>query len=390
MNARGVCVVLGAVLCAGLVYGITAQQPVPSGRIPLDARRLLGTPQSFRNLTLIPVYAPGVKATNAFMTLDEGLKAKVVKVREAKGGGEVNRLYIKNMGQKPLYIMAGEVVVGGQQDRSFAEDSVIPPNEKEVPVTAFCVEHGRWSGSRDFGDTAKSVASLEVRASVQKGSFESAAARLPASSAVPVNPAENSIARGQAQSRAGRNGHAAVGRAQQEVWDRVAAKNRRFKAENATGTYRTLLNAESGEAKRTINPYLKALEHSLDKDPSLVGILVAINGKVVSADIFGDPGLFRRLWPKLLRAYAADAAEHASTMGTKPPVTVTAQMGKAFVAAATDTRAKAVIHSKGSATLRLDSRSALLYQFKPEAKGAEGMAGVGGADGGLHTNIIRK
>src|SRR5262245_10485419 len=154
MKVRHLAIVLGTVLAAGALIGISAQQRARTARIPLDKNRFLGTPKTFQNLTLIPVYAPGAKATNAFMTLDEGLKAKVVKVREAKDGGTVNVLYITNTGGKPLYIMAGEVVLGGQQDRSLGTDTIIPPNEKEVPVTAFCVEHGRWSGKVEFEQSA--------------------------------------------------------------------------------------------------------------------------------------------------------------------------------------------------------------------------------------------
>jgi hypothetical protein len=126
MNARSIGLGLGVTLIVGLIIGCTAQQESAVKRQPptvnqlqpasertaLDADRTLGTPKTFQNLTLIPVYAPGAKATNAFLTLDEGLKAKLVKVREVEGGGEVNKLTITNRSQKPLYIMAGEVVLG--------------------------------------------------------------------------------------------------------------------------------------------------------------------------------------------------------------------------------------------------------------------------------------
>lgn len=107
MKGRHLVVVLGTVLVAGVLFGISAQQKARDVRLPLDKHRVLGTPKTFQNLTLIPVYAPGAKATNTFMTLDEGLKAKVVKVREGQGGGSVNTLYITNLGKKTALYYGG-------------------------------------------------------------------------------------------------------------------------------------------------------------------------------------------------------------------------------------------------------------------------------------------
>src|SRR6202022_3540843 len=101
--------------------------------------------------------------TDAYTTLDEGLKAKTVTVKESKEGGEVNTLFVTNRGAKPLYLMGGEVVLGGQQDRCLARDTLIPPGKKGIPVTVFCVEHGRWTGRQEFGESARSVAGNEIR-----------------------------------------------------------------------------------------------------------------------------------------------------------------------------------------------------------------------------------
>src|SRR5436189_2963026 len=93
------------ILSAGLLLAARAQHS-PVARTPLDAHRSLGAPRSFRNLTLIPVYDSAARSTGDYVTLDEGLKAKWVFVKEAQGGGSVNTLYITNTGPKPVYIMA--------------------------------------------------------------------------------------------------------------------------------------------------------------------------------------------------------------------------------------------------------------------------------------------
>ncbi len=140
-------------------------------RTNLDAQRTFGTPHIYRNLTVVPVYDTSVTATDTYITLDEGLKAKTVQVQESKDGGSVNTLYITNRDKKPLYVMAGEVVLGGQQDRTIGKDIIISAGKIRVPIAVFCVEHGRWTGRADFESSAQSVASADIRLDAQNGNF---------------------------------------------------------------------------------------------------------------------------------------------------------------------------------------------------------------------------
>ena len=60
------------------------------------------------------------------------------------------------------------------------------------------------------------------------------------------------------------------------------------------------------EAQRAIDPSRVA---------GVLGVAVFVNARFVGVDAFRDPGLFAREWPKLLRAYAVEAARET-------PVTV--------------------------------------------------------------------
>ena len=57
----------------------------------------------------------------------------------------VNELSLINKSGKKLLLLAGEVIVGGKQDRIVQDDVVIPPVSVPVSLSVFCVEHGRWS-----------------------------------------------------------------------------------------------------------------------------------------------------------------------------------------------------------------------------------------------------
>jgi hypothetical protein len=43
-----------------------------------------------------------------------------------------------------IFIQSGDLVKGGKQDRLLAFDVVVPPKSGKMPITAFCVEAGRW------------------------------------------------------------------------------------------------------------------------------------------------------------------------------------------------------------------------------------------------------
>ena len=43
------------------------------------------------------------------------------------------------------------------------------------------------------------------------------------------------------------------------------------------------------------------------RDQNAVGVVVAVNGEIVWADIFASTNLLEKYWPKLVRSYAAEA-----------------------------------------------------------------------------------
>jgi hypothetical protein len=72
-------------------------------------------------------------ATDA-LTLDEAMRAGLVTVREMPGG-VVNTLLVSNRGDRPVYAMAGELLIGGKQDRIIGQSLVLPPRASDVAVS---------------------------------------------------------------------------------------------------------------------------------------------------------------------------------------------------------------------------------------------------------------
>ena len=67
---------------------------------------------------------------------------------------QVNELLVVNRSEKPLYLMPGEVIIGGDQDRTIGQELVIAADGKPIAIDVFCVEHGRWGGRDEEAEYA--------------------------------------------------------------------------------------------------------------------------------------------------------------------------------------------------------------------------------------------
>jgi ARG/rhodanese/phosphatase superfamily protein len=67
------------------------------------------------------------------------------------------------------------------------------------------------------------------------------------------------------------------------------------------------LAVENNKVRETAEAYVSALTSIANRSDDVIGYVFAINGKVNSADIYGSNVLFKKLWPKLLKANAIEA-----------------------------------------------------------------------------------
>ncbi len=150
-------------LHADVTQPSAATQDALSGT-PLGADHLLGDAIALGNLSVFPVYAKSPVDLGEFTTLERAISANEAEVRELGsdgaqahagdplGAAQVNTLVVQNKGKRSILVLAGTVVKGGKQDRQIAEDFVVEAG-KTVDVAAFCVEQGRWNGTRDGKST---------------------------------------------------------------------------------------------------------------------------------------------------------------------------------------------------------------------------------------------
>lgn len=181
------------------------------------------------------------------------------------------------MSDDEVFVQAGDIVKGGQQDRTLQQDMLVPPKSGKLPLASFCVEHGRWAARGGESDKAFSRS--------------------------PYNLYNNDLKLACRKASSQRMVWAEVAKAQMQLKD--VLKSEVKDGRSATSLQLTL---ENEKLKQSIAAGLKALEKALDpKTADAIGYAVVINGKVVGADVYANADLFRRLWPKLLQASVMEA-----------------------------------------------------------------------------------
>jgi hypothetical protein len=221
--------------------------------------------------------------------------------------GEVNELKVENTGNEDVFIQAGDIVKGGKQDRVLTLSFVLPPKSGEVGLAAFCVEQGRWS-ARGIEDV-KAFASAREAMPSRKAKL--VMARRPAAAATEESAGDARASDNYASQR--------------EVWASVADTQEKLSGRlNETVTASVSesslqLSLENEKLKKERTRYIDALQKTGEANADIVGYVLAINGRVVSADVYPSNGLFRKMWDKQLAAGVTEAIGEADGKTVSAP-----------------------------------------------------------------------
>jgi hypothetical protein len=266
-------------------------------------------------LTIFPVVSKtGEKASNwSYLTLDEGLRTGEVIVTEAgrvsglvrprRGnalpiwpGDRVNSLVLINNSDRPLLLLAGEIVTGGKQDRVIGKDRIVPPHSDPIDLSVFCIEPGRWiEDSPVFGAAGKAGAGFMVQPTVRREAMAAqdqqrvwSAVGSAVNSMIVAAPSIMSEAPGVVAGPMMAPSHPLGTTSYARVMQQVAVGQ---KVEEAS---QSLLNDRHEILARL-------------RQQHAVGVVVAVRGQILWADIFANSGLLEKYWTKLIRSYAAEA-----------------------------------------------------------------------------------
>ncbi len=265
-----------------------------------EAPRVSG-PFIHENLAIYLVHGTSV-AGPVPLTLEEALAKGAVEVRET---GSVNELEIENISGLEVFVQGGDIVKGGRQDRVLAVSLLLPPKSGKLPISAFCVEQGRWAkrgveSDRKFSAVTEMLPSREAKLAMRAAPTEPA--RAPAQSG-------NAVLGG----RIDRHSGIGTANAQGEVWAKVGQLQDKLGA-NLGGEVRSAASASSlqlslendklGAAQKA---FLDALTPRALEAEDAIGYVAVVNGRIASADVYASNALFRKLAPRVLKAAATEA-----------------------------------------------------------------------------------
>jgi hypothetical protein len=283
-------------------------------RGPVRADWRIGAPISFERLTIFPVISDRPVANTEFITLDQGLRSGRVTItelgadgrsrrisrRQVSDGAEVNRLALTNNSGKTLVLIAGEMILGGKQDRIVGHDCIIEASNTPVALDVFCVEHGRWSGPSAFGQSE----GADTRIAGGNTSGGGGGAGPGSGGGVRTGSGHGSTAAIVPMALPNVREKAQAKKSQDEVWSAVAETVTINAAKSETLTLNSVY--QNKRVNRKLEHYERAFGNKLSTR-NVVGVVAAVGGKIISADVFASPTLFQAYWPKMLKSYALEA-----------------------------------------------------------------------------------
>lgn len=227
----------------------------------------IGEPLQHRNLTIFPLGFPE-DSPPAAQLLQEAIEAGTAVVSETSDTGSVPELLLRNRGEIPVLILEGEIVTGAKQNR-VVNISVLAAPGAELVLPVSCVEEGRWASvSPTLSATHCAPPKLRARRNRRVQ--------------------ENLVDRGMPLADQG------------EVWQDVNECLRSAAVDSPTASL-----VDGYEATRaSLDGYRK--DCLLPEDAA--GVVVAINGKLVSMDLFDSRDTCQKVWARLSEACFFQAA----------------------------------------------------------------------------------
>src|SRR5262249_54545627 len=141
---------------------------------------------------------------------------------------------------------------------------------------------------------------------------------------------------------------------------------------STTGTYNAIAEDKTLSTKR--ESYVTALLPHVRRHANAIGMVIAINGAVTSADVYASPMLFQRLARKLLDSYALEGllARNGSQAITAP----TRQQVIAFLSKPSAARADRQTVGTSMQRSTRETDDMVMYEYGQVGRSASATSGV--------------
>jgi uncharacterized membrane protein YkoI len=235
---------------------------------------------TFQNLRLIPIRSKDnfrrvLGDMGYYISLQEAIDADQVAINEVSNSGVVSTLLVRNLSSDTLFVMSGEILIGGKQDRVVAKDMLIPPNSGQVKLPVFCVEEGRWQ----FKDSGTKFTEYY------------------------------GMANEHLRDLIDHNGQ------QQSVWREVSKANQKDGINSSTSAYTA--HANNNEFRRKEQEYITFFENLFNGQSDIIGVLAVTGNVIEGADLFVSNILFMQEYRKLMYSYIDDAITYGAPVNVE-------------------------------------------------------------------------
>lgn len=229
----------------------------------------VGDPIYHEGLAVFPLFAESIYGVDYDLS-DEAINKGKVTVEEISESGSVPDLAVDNQGDLRVLFLEGEELVGAKQNRILNTSVLIAAHTRSrIPVS--CVEAGRWRyKSHQFGSG---------------GTHSPYMLRLLLKSSV-------------SRSVRAKRGHRSD---QGEIWEEVARQQKSLGAVSGTSAMYDTFETH----RNRLDEFYEKLRYV----KGAIGAAVAINGKLVTIDLFDKPTTCGRVWNRLLSGAILDALE---------------------------------------------------------------------------------
>jgi hypothetical protein len=245
--------------------------PPPRNEIgELISRVRVSGPFTFKNVTVFPLRLSAPSVYSDYKTLDESLSRGYIEILEEKSP-DVRSVLVRNNSPYTIFLMAGESLAGGKQNRLISEDVLLAPHGRPVRIPVYCIERGRWS------------------------------------------PAERELASGGFAAPSSMRRMAREKVSQTALWDAVSGLLEETGSRSENEDLRAAF--ENDSVREELGRFRREFRIPFRET---VGCVVVVHGRIAGSDLFSSPELSRKLWHKVLDSYVMDAIPLSKRHGLWP------------------------------------------------------------------------
>ncbi|MEM7393030.1 MAG: DUF6569 family protein [Verrucomicrobiota bacterium] len=246
-----------------IIRPIPPRPPVRDNELQRLLRQVdVGEPQHYRGLTVFPLELRSGGHASGIRSLDEALRNRWISIRELDRP-TVSSVAIRNDSRHHVFLMAGEILLGGKQNRIVRNDVLLPPDSRYIDVDVYCGEKERWNTPITTYRSAPGVANDRLRKMAARES------------------------------------------SQNRIWSEIDTQLSRSKVASPTRDYQQVY--EDRDLKRRADECVSRFRRCWRS--RTVGAVVLSGGVIQSCDVFADPSLFEKLRDKITRSWAVNMPE---------------------------------------------------------------------------------